>query len=80
MDTSVILLIVTKLLKLSDMTKPPLGKVEALLYVLQHVTTKGCAIIMTHPLRASDSYGNGPVFRREMLRMHKVAVFEHKLP
>jgi hypothetical protein len=31
------------------MTKPPLGKVEALLYVLQHVTTKGCARIMTHP-------------------------------
>ncbi|MBQ9575514.1 MAG: hypothetical protein IJV11_01410, partial [Muribaculaceae bacterium] len=35
-----IYLIVTKLLKLFDMTKPPLGKVEALLYVLQHVTTK----------------------------------------
>ena len=33
-------LIVTKLLKLFDMTKPPLGKVEALLYVLQHVTQK----------------------------------------
>ena len=33
-------LIVTKLLKLFDMAKPPLGKVEALLYVLQHVTQK----------------------------------------
>ena len=32
------------------MTKPPLGKVEALLYVLQHVTKRGCARIMTHPL------------------------------
>ena len=32
------------------MTKPPLGKVEALLYVLQHVTTRGCARILTHPL------------------------------
>ena len=31
------------------MTKPPLGKVEALLYVLQHVTKRGCARIMTHP-------------------------------
>jgi hypothetical protein len=33
-----IYLIVTKLLKLFDMTKPPLEKVEAYLYVLQHVT------------------------------------------
>ena len=33
------------------MTKPPLGKVEALLYVLQHVTTRGCARILTHPLK-----------------------------
>ena len=31
------------------MTKPPLGKVEALLYVLQHVTKRGCARILTHP-------------------------------
>ena len=45
-----ILLIVTKLLKLFDMTKPPLGKVEALLYVLQHVITRGHARILTHPL------------------------------
>ena len=36
------------------MTKPPLGKVEALLYVLQHVTTKGCARIMTHPPNLSN--------------------------
>ena len=49
MDTSVILLIVTKLLKLFDMTKPPLGKVEAVLYVLQHVITRGHARILTHP-------------------------------
>ena len=49
-DIFFIYLIVTKLLKLFDMTKPPLGKVEALLYVLQHVTKRGCARIMTHPL------------------------------
>jgi hypothetical protein len=35
------------------MTKPPLGKVEALLYVLQHVTKRGCARILTHPLSFS---------------------------
>ena len=31
---------VTKLHKLFDMAKPPLGKVEALLYVLQHISRK----------------------------------------
>ena len=35
-----ILLIVTKLLKLFDITKPPLEKVEAYSYVLQHVMQK----------------------------------------
>ena len=42
------------------MTKPPLGQVEAVLYVLQHVTKRGCARIMTHPLygitRVFNSY------------------------
>ena len=33
------------------MTKPPLEKVEALLYVLQHIITRGRARIMTHPLK-----------------------------
>ena len=43
------------------MTKPPLGKVEALLYVLQHVTTKGCARIMTHPRYAKHIVVRTPV-------------------
>ena len=31
------------------MTKPRLGKVRALLYVLQHVTKRGCAYFDTAP-------------------------------
>ena len=33
------------------MAKPPLVKVEALLYVLQHIK-RGCIRILTHPLDA----------------------------
>lgn len=40
---------VTKLQKLSDMTKPRLAKVRALFYVLQQVT-KEAAPILTQPL------------------------------
>ncbi|MDE5724426.1 MAG: hypothetical protein K2I12_00225, partial [Duncaniella sp.] len=43
------LLYVTKLQKLSDMTKPRLAKVRALFYVLQQLT-KEAAPILTQPL------------------------------
>ena len=41
---------VTKLQKLSDMTKPRLVKVRALFYVLQHIIKRGCAYFDTAPL------------------------------
>ena len=39
------------------MTKPPLGKVEALLYVLPHVITRGHARILTHPHGGTPDIG-----------------------
>jgi len=45
-------LYVTKLQKLSDMTKPSLVKVRALFYVFQHVMkNRGCANFDTAPFK-----------------------------
>jgi hypothetical protein len=40
---------VIKLLKIYDKTKPRLEKVEAFIYVLQHITQKEAAPILTQP-------------------------------
>ena len=45
----VIYLYITKLIKLFDMTKPQLVKVEALFYVLQQVIKRSCAYFDTAP-------------------------------
>ena len=46
----VIYLYITKLIKLFDMTKPQLVKVEALFYVLQQVIKRSCAYFDTAPM------------------------------
>ncbi len=47
--SNLILLFVTKLIKLFDKEKPRLAKVWALFYVFQQVITRGCALFNTAP-------------------------------
>ena len=54
-DLGLICFYVAKLQKLSDMTKPRLVKVRALLYVVQHIK-KEAAPILTQPLRHAKGH------------------------
>ena len=56
---------VTKLQKLSDMTKPRLVKVRALLYILQNIKKRGCAYFDTAPsLFSLPEVAEGGAFNR----------------
>jgi hypothetical protein len=70
---------VIKLLKIYDKTKPRLEKVEAFIYVLQHITQKEAAPILTQPgLRMATTSvgadGGGKPCGRKSLRPYKLPV------